>query len=64
MLKCYVAPPKTCWWVQSVGDESIMRCDHLFGLSRYYFRKWHYYVYILHIGRLKVAWYKGLKDKV
>jgi len=56
-----MAPPKTCWWIQGKGTETIARCDHLVGLNRYYFRKWRCYVYILHIGRLRIMF--GVRKK-
>lgn len=54
-VKAYLAPPGTVWWIQGKVDESVVRCDHLWGLNRYYFRHYGVHVYVLHLGRLKLA---------
>jgi hypothetical protein len=57
-IKAYVAPPGTVWWIQGkINEPSMVRCDHLLGLNRYYFRHYGVYVYILHLGRLKLAFF-------
>ena len=49
-----LAPKNTCWWVKDSYNGSRIRCDHLFGLNRYYFRKYKHYVYIIYLGRFKI----------
>jgi hypothetical protein len=58
-----IAPVKTCWWIKDKYLDTRIRCDHIIGINRYYFRKWNCYAWCLHIGRLRISIYPFLKYK-
>jgi hypothetical protein len=59
-----ISPRGTCWWGNDWHPKHVsnQREDKLIGVSRIYFRKFKYYAYVVHIGRLVVHIFPNLKD--